>query len=169
MLQKQAAVKRRGSKAPPSMANLSLVLQRPLVRPSQAEKKGGKVKLQARSGNNLQASSSKNLQASSSENLKAVASKKLQASSSNKKTNVQGLSKAPSSLNNHGRQLHGKENGNFSKTETNETLGDDLELALRTRLALRKTPMTSSETQLLQMDRKTDWTLWEESCLADWN
>ena len=164
MLQKQVASKRGGSKAPPPMANLSLVLQRPLVRPSQAEKKGGKVKLQARSGNNLQASSSKNLQASSSENLKAVASKKLQASSSNKKTNVQGLSKAPSSLNN-----HGKENGNFSKTETNETLGEDLELALRTRLALRKSPMTSSETQLLQMDRKTDWTLWEESCLADWN
>ena len=113
MLQKQVTSKRGGSKAPPPMANLSLVLQRPLVRPSQAEKKGGKVKLQARSGNNLQASSSKNLQ--------AVANKKLQASSSNlqtksnKKINVQRLSKATSSLDNHGRQLHGKENGNFFK------------------------------------------------------
>ena len=121
MLQKQVTSKRGGSKAPPPMANLSLVLQRPLVRPSQAEKKGGKVKLQARSGNNLQASSSKNLQASSSKNLQAVANKKLQASSSNlqtksnKKINVQRLSKATSSLDNHGRQLQGKENGNFFK------------------------------------------------------
>ena len=174
MLQKQAAVKRRGSKAPPSMANLSLVLPRPLVRPSQTEKKGRKVNLQASSGNDLHASSSKNLHASSSKNQQAAASKKLQGSSSNlraksnKKTDVQRHSKAPS-LDNHVKEKQSLEcnQGNLSKTESSETLGEDLDLDLRTRLALRKSPMTNSERQLLQMDRKTDWTLWEESCLAD--
>ena len=203
LLQKQKqtaeASTRRGSKAPPSVANLSLVLPRPLVRPSQAEKKGRKGNLEATSGNNLQASSSKNLQASSCKNLQGDASKKLQASSSkklqaksNKKTNVQCLSNVPNSLDNDGRQLRDKENQslecnpiNFSKTDSSETLGEDVEVDLRRRLALRKTPMTNSkktpmtnsektpmtnsERQLLQLDSKTDWTLWEKSCLADKN
>ena len=154
MLQKRAATSKRG-KAPPTLANLSLVLPRPLVRPSQPEKKGRKVNLQAASGKNLQANSGKKLQASSS-NLQAKSSKKTAI------------------LYNQDRQRQGKENqsiecnpGNFSKRESKETLGEDLELDLRTCLALRKSPMTNSERQLLQLDHKTDWTLWEESCLAD--
>ena len=155
MLQKRAAASKRG-KAPPTLANLSLVLPRPLVRPSQPEKKGRKVNLQTASGKKLQASSS-NPQAKSS-----------------KKTAIQHPPTAPSNLYNQDRQRQGKENqsiecnpGNFSKRESKETLGEDLELDLRTSLALRKRPMTNSERQLLQLDHKTDWTLWEESCLAD--
>ena len=176
MLGKQAASKRgASSKLPPSMANLSLVLPRPLVRPSQAGKKVRKVNLQASSGKNLQANSNKNLQAPSSKNVQATAGKKIQVSSGNlqpkssKKTNVQRLSKASSGLANQGKENQSIEcsPGNISKSESNETLGEDLELDLRKMVALRKSPMTNSERQLLQLDHKTDWTLWEESCLAD--
>ena len=172
MLGKQAASKRgASSKLPPSMANLSLVLPRPLVRPSQAGKKVRKVNLQASSGKNLQANSNKNLQAPSSKNAQATAGKKIQVSpvnlqaKSSKKTNVQRLSKASSGLANQGKENQSIEC--ISKSESNETLGEDLELDLRKMVALRKSPMTNSERQLLQLDHKTDWTLWEESCLAD--
>ena len=171
MLGKKAASKREASsKLPPSMANLSLVLPRPLVRPSQAGKKVRK-NLQASSGKKLQANSNKNSQAPSRKNLQATAGKKIQVSSGNlqpkssKKTNVQRLSKASSGLANQGKENQSIEC--ISKSESNETLGEDLELDLRKLVALRKSPMTNSERQLLQLDHKTDWTLWEESCLAD--
>ena len=167
MLQKQVASKRGGSKAPPPMANLSLVLQRPLVRPSQAEKKGGKVK--ARQG---LATTSRHPPVRTSKQSLTRSSRHPPVTSKlnlTKRSMSNVSQKPPAALTIMAGNCRAKKTAFFSKTETDETLGEDLELALRTRLALRKTPMTISETQLLQMDRKTDWALWEESCLTDWN
>ena len=142
------------SKGPPTNTSLSLVLPRPLVRPSPTERTSRKGNLKADSAKD------KKIETSCEKKLKEKTDIKIKT---NSKTPYATTSSFKDKF--HNKNIRGSNicEGMLPKTEQ----GDELELDLRTKLALRKRPMTNSERQLLQIDHKTDWTLWEESCLLD--
>ena len=138
------------SKGPPTNTSLSLVLPRPLVRPSPTERTSRKGNLKADSEKDKKIEASCEMKLKEKNDIKIKTNSKTTSSFENKfqNKNIKGSNISE---------------GKLPKTEQ----GDELEQDLRTKLALRKRPMTNSERQLLQIDHKTDWTLWEESCLLD--
>ena len=143
------------SKGPPTTTSLSLVLPRPLVRPSPTERTSRKGNLKADSEKD------KKIEASCEKKLKGKNDIKIKTNSKNPNVTTSSFEKKFQNKNIKGSNIS---EGKLPKTEQGDV---ELELDLRTKLALRKRPMTNSERQLLQIDHKTDWTLWEESCLLD--